>query len=252
MEPYNANKLRIGISQCLLGDRVRFDGGHKRDNYIMTILSHYAEFMPVCPEVEIGMGIPRPPIHQKGNVDDPMVVGVKDESLDVTIPLKKFSHNYVKHLDDLSGFILKSKSPTCVMERVKVYQGKGQSLRSGIGVFAKALMDAHPHLPIEEEGRLKDPMLRENFITRIFAYHRFLHLKQNKMTPAKLVHFHTQHKLLLRSHNEAGYQRLGRLIATMKTKPFIEIQQLYLTEFMHCLKTRSTNKKHANVLSHLV
>lgn len=245
-------KLLIGVSQCLLGEHVRFDGGHKRDNYITTMLSQYVDYIPVCPEVEIGMGVPRPPIHQFGDVEHPQVVGVKDTSIDVTQPLKKFSKNYVKDLEELSGFILKSKSPTCGMERVKVYQATGQALRNGTGVFARELMKAHPQLPVEEEGRLCDPAIRENFVTRIFAYHRWQLLNKENLSKEKLIEFHTRHKLLLRSHNEAGYQRLGKLMADLKGRTIGSIKKAYLPLFMETLKTKADAKKQANVLYHLL
>ncbi|MBB71871.1 MAG: hypothetical protein CMF50_05680 [Legionellales bacterium] len=252
MNEKNSSKLLIGVSQCLLGEKVRFNGDHKRDRYICGMLSDYADYRPVCPEVAIGMGVPRPPIHQEGNPEDPTVVGVQDKSINVTKPLKQFSKQYVKDLDELSGFILKSKSPTCGMERIKVYQHTGQALRNGIGVFARELIAAYPYLPIEEEGRLCDPVLRENFITRIFAYYRWQQLMLTKPSKKDLVEFHTRHKLLLRSHNEAGYQRLGTLMADLKDISLTELKQQYLAEFMSTLKTRANAKKHANVLYHML
>lgn len=246
-------KLKIGISECLLGAKVRFDGGHKLDKYIVNYLSPYCEFVAICPEVAIGMGVPRPPIRLVGDPNKPQVVGVKDATLNVTKPLTAYSKQCVKELNDISGYILKSRSPTCGMQRVKVYGEKNSAPSTeGVGVFAKALMDAHPLLPVEEEGRLNDPILRENFIERIFAFRRWQDLLSERLTMGRLVEFHTQHKLTLMAHNLAGYKRLGHIIANAEKLTPKAVALAYGEEFMKVMQMRCSNKRHTNVLEHIL
>jgi uncharacterized protein YbbK (DUF523 family) len=166
-------KIRIGISSCLLGEEVRWDGGHKRDHFITDTLGEYFEWVPVCPELEVGMGVPRETVRLTGTPESPRTVGVKS-GRDWTAPMRDYSRERVRGLEkmDLSGYILKSDSPSCGMERVRVYPEKGTAIRKGVGIFARALMEHFPLLPVEEEGRLCDPGLRENFIERVFAYRR--------------------------------------------------------------------------------
>jgi len=247
----DAMRLTLGISECLLGAKVRFDGGDKKDRYITGVLGEYIDFIPVCPEVAIGLGVPRPPIRQVGNAENPEVVGVKDPSLNVTKPLQEFSNRYVQHLPAISGFILKSKSPTCGMERVRVYQSKGMPVKNGVGVFARALMQRHPLLPVEEEGRLCDPVLRENFITRIFAFKRWQTLSVSGLSSAKLERFHRTHKLLLMSHNSAATTRLGRMVANSDKISLNKLANQYIETFMQTLQQKANAKKHTNVLMHL-
>jgi Uncharacterized conserved protein len=168
-----SGKVPIGISSCLLGAEVRFDGGHKWDNYVNTVLSYYFEFVPICPEVAIGMGVPREPIHLVGDPSDPRAVGVRNSRLDVTGALQAFGRNLAPTLANLSGYILKSASPSCGMQGVRIHTHEGVPHASGPGIYAKALMEALPLLPLEEEDRLRDPVLRENFIERVFVYHRW-------------------------------------------------------------------------------
>lgn len=246
-----AKKITIGISACLLGQKVRHDAGHKKDKFIVNTLGEYFDFIPTCPEVAIGMGIPRPTIHLEGQVKDPKVVGVMDKSIDVTTALTTFSHKKIKTFTTISGYILKANSPTCGMERVRVYQGHGKPpKRSGVGIFAKALMTERSELPIEEEGRLNDPVLRENFIERVFMYRRWQELKASTITPRKLVQFHSTIKLALMAHNISGYKRLGQMIATIPKQNLICFSQAYIKLVMVTLKTPATRKKNANVLQH--
>lgn len=245
-------RLTLGVSGCLLGEKVRFDGGHKRSNFIVTILQDYADFISMCPEVAIGLGIPRPAIHLIGDSSNPRLVDVKDESLDYTQSMRKYSRNAVNDLTDISGFILKSKSPTCGMERVRVYNKHGQAQRDGVGLFARELMNTHPLLPVEEEGRLNDPSLRENFITRIFAYRRWQDVVASRMTIAKLVQFHSEHKLLLMAHNVSAYKRLGQLVANHDKLTIASLRDQYADVFMRALSQRTTPKKNTNVLMHLM
>lgn len=245
-------KLQLGVSLCLLGEKVRFDGGHKRDKYILTFLAQHCDFTGICPEVDIGLGIPRPPIHLAGSAEAPRLVGVKDESLDYTKDMIKYSRQKVKTLNDISGFILKSNSPSCGMERVRVYHGQHHVERNGRGLFAAELMKAHPNLPVEEEGRLNDPTLRDNFIERIYAYRRWQDLVASGLTMKSLVAFHTQHKFALLAHNQAGYRRLGRLVANEEKLSIKPLSRQYITLFMTVLSKRATPKKQTNVLMHIM
>jgi len=160
-------RVRLGISSCLLGNEVRYDGGHKRDRFIVGTLGEYFEFVPVCPEMAIGLGVPRQPIRLRGQPDSIRVVGVDDDQLDVTGELRDYGRRMARELNDISGYVLKSKSPSCGMERVKLYADSGAPSSLGVGQYAAALMEAYPELPLEEEGRLCDPVLRENFIERV-------------------------------------------------------------------------------------
>tara|TARA_R110000868_G_scaffold362686_2_gene624893 strand:+ start:7785 stop:8738 length:954 start_codon:yes stop_codon:yes gene_type:complete len=245
--------IQIGVSQCLLGDKVRFDGGHKLDKYIANQLSSYFDFVPHCPEVAIGMGVPRPAIRLMGDIDKPRVIGATDNSIDVTDELVSHSKAFVKTLPSVSGYILKSKSPTCGMSRVKVYQGKGIApLGNGVGVYARELLAQHSNLPVEEEGRLNDPALRENFIERVFAMRRWQEICDDGITAEKLVLFHSQHKLSLMAHHAGKLKALGSIVAKIDKKHFNEIAQQYFSLFMQTMRFIATRRKHTNVLQHLM
>jgi len=239
--------LRVGISACLLGENVRFDGGHKRDAFLVETLGRFVEWVPVCPEVELGLGTPRETLRDG---DDARLVS--RSGIDHTEPMRRFAARRLEDLAglDLSGFVLKSKSPTCGMERVKVYGGKGAPAKDGRGIFARALCARYPLLPVEEEGRLCAPRLRENFIERLFAYRRLRAFFQGRWTLGSLVAFHTAHKLLLLAHSPAAYQRLGRLVAGAKRIPRNELRQRYESELMEALRIQATAGRNANVLSH--
>jgi uncharacterized protein YbgA (DUF1722 family)/uncharacterized protein YbbK (DUF523 family) len=246
------NKIRVGISSCLLGTKVRFDGGHKQDPYINGTLNAFFEFVPVCPEVAIGLGIPREPIRLVRRGDDIRVVGVRSSELDVTDKLKEYGRHMGRSLADISGYILKRASPSCGMERVKVYGAAGNPVETGPGVYAMAFMQTQPLLPVEEEGRLGDAGLRENFIGRVFVYHRWQRLTQQGLTSARLVDFHSRHKYLVMAHSQAAYRRMGRLVASAGTGPLDVLARDYLEELMTALKRRANRKQHVNVMHHLM
>ncbi len=245
--------IRLGISSCLLGAKVRFDGGHKRDRYLTDVLGEWFKWVPVCPELDIGLGVPRPTIRLVEGGENPRLMEPKSGE-DLTERMEIYSHQKVDELmaKDLDGYILKRASPSCGMERVKVYTEAGMPLKSGAGVFARILMEKWPHLPVEEEGRLNDPMLRVRFIEHVFCRHRWRMLVRRGLTRRSLIQFHTAHKLLLRAHNEAGYRRLGKIVASAGTIPDAELFQAYEDEFHNVLKNRATRKRHANVLYHVL
>lgn len=244
--------LRVGISSCLLGSEVRFDGGHKRDSYICGTLADYFEFVPVCPEFEAGLGLPRPPIRLVGEVDRPRAVGVRQPDLDVTAVLAAHAASRVETLAGLCGYLLKKDSPSCGMERVKVYPEQGGAgVRQGVGLFARALRARWPLLPVEEEGRLGDPVLRENFIQRVFVLHRWQQLVARGLTKAGLVDFHARHKLVLMGHHPAEAKRLGQLVAMLDGRRLRSQADVYIQGVMTLLTRRTSRARQVNVLQHL-
>ena len=243
----SALPIRLGISSCLLGQKVRYDGNHQRDGYITLTLRKYFEFVPVCPEVAIGLGVPRPPIRLVGSPAAPRAVGVVDPTADVTRKLADYGARMAHALDDISGYILKSRSPSCGVERVKVYGGRGR-VRNGRGVYAAAFRARQPLLPVEEEARLGDPELRNNFIERVFAYRRWQALVESGLTAPRLMEFHSAHRLALLTHGERPYRELGRLVARIGRRGARRVDADYIRLFMAALKHRATPTRHAHVL----
>ncbi|MBI3575179.1 MAG: DUF1722 domain-containing protein [Gammaproteobacteria bacterium] len=239
--------IRLGISSCLLGQKVRYDGNHRRDGYITLTLGKYFEFVPVCPEVAIGLGVPRPPIRLVSSPAAPRAVGSADPTLDVTRKLTAYGQRTARTLDDISGYILKSRSPSCGIERVKIY-GPGGHARQGRGVYAATFMACQPLLPMEEEGRLGDPELRNNFIERVFAYRRWQALVESGLTAPRLMEFHSVHRLALLTHGERPYRELGRLVARIGHRGARRVGADYIRLFMAALKHRATRTRHVNIL----
>lgn len=246
-------RLKIGISSCLLGEEVRYNGGHKRDGFVCGDLSRYVDYVPICPEVAIGMGIPRPPIRLVGDPESPRAVGTDDPNMDVTDRLSAYAEETVPDFGGLNGYILKKDSPSCGMERVKVYNPKGGAgERKGTGIYARVLKDRLPDLPVEEEGRLKDPVLRENFINRAYTNRRWQQLLEKGVTPAGLIEFHTDHKYLVMAHSQAAYQRLGRMLANLSGIDPKSVASRYIGELMTALSRRVNRMRHVNVLQHMM
>lgn len=234
----NQEKMKLGISSCLLGHKVRYDGGHKYDNWLVETLGEWVDYVPVCPEVGCGLPIPREAMRLVGDPSAPKLLTQKT-LIDHTERMKSFCDTTVESLKSkgLCGFVFKSKSPSSGMERVKVYPEKGGAAsRNGVGIFANAFLKVNPLLPCEEEGRLHDPMLRENFIERIFIMQRWQNLIADKPTPGKLVEFHTRHKLLLMAHSPVHYKSMGKLVAEAAIKPFADVLDSYFTELMTAAK----------------
>ncbi len=244
--------LRIGISACLLGQPVRFDGGHKHDRYLTQTLGRYFEWVPVCPEVELGLGVPRDTLRLEQATDGVRLI-MPANGCDLTESMHKYAVARARELarQDLDGYILKSDSPSCGLWRVRVYGTSGIASRSGRGLFAAALSEQVPQLPVEEEGRLYDPRLRENWIERVFAYRRIKLFWQSRWNLQSLVAFHTAHKLTLLAHSPMVYRELGRLVASAKNIPRTECRQKYQTLFMSALAVLATRGRHANVLQHM-
>ncbi len=243
-------KIKIGISSCLLGELVRYDGAHKYNSYIERTLGQYFEFRPFCPEVASGMGIPRPAVQLRMVEQQLRCVGVKDHGFDVTEKLQAVSAQQSGWIPDLYGYIVKKDSPSCGMERVKVYKND-IPVREGRGIFAAYLQDHFPALPIEEEGRLGDPALRENFIQRVFVLYRWRQLCQQGLTTHGLMVFHSQHKLIAMSHNQNLARDLGRLVADVRADNLQQVADQYLVQLMACLKIVANRGNHVNVLQHI-
>jgi uncharacterized protein YbgA (DUF1722 family)/uncharacterized protein YbbK (DUF523 family) len=244
--------IRIGVSTCLLGEHVRFDGGHKRDPFLVETFGRYVEWVPVCPEVEAGLGVPRESMRLRRIEDEVRLVTTKT-GIDHTDAMRRYAARRVAGLSahDLCGYVLKKDSPSCGMERVKIYARSGP-VASGRGLFAEALLQAFPHLPVEEEGRLNDPHLRENFVERVFAYRRLRSLFDSRWTIGRVVAFHTAHKLQLMAHSPRLYAELGRLVAGAKALARPALQASYEAQFMSALEVMATPKRHVNVLQHIL
>ena len=245
--------IKIGVSSCLLGNNVRYNGGHAHDRFITGTLGQYVEFVPVCPEVECGLGTPRLTMHLRGVVDNPRLITTKTGE-DHTERMVKWARKRLEELADenLCGFIFKSKSPSSGMARVKVFNDKGQPVNKGRGIFAGMFMKRFPLFPVEEDGRLNDPKLRENFIEQIFAMKRWRDTLAIGITRGKLVDFHTRNKMLLRSHSEKHYRLMGKLVAAEKSRPTADLYREYEELFMSALRLKSTVAKHTNVMMHML
>ncbi|MGE7965657.1 YbgA family protein [Pseudomonas sp. NPDC089918] len=250
--PPTAMKPKIAISACLMGAEVRYNGGHKASPLCSRILSDYFDFVPVCPEVAIGLGIPREPIRLVGNPEHPEAVGTVHPEINVTRPLAEHGQKMALELDDICGYIFMQKSPSCGLERVKVYHTNGAPVDGGSrGIYAQAFCALHPDLPVEEDGRLNDPVLRENFLTRVFAYRAWQQLLQTGLTRRGLIDFHSRYKYLLMAHNPVQYKTLGNLLGNMgQTDPQV-LGPRYFSELMAALKKCATRRTHTNVLQHL-
>lgn len=244
--------IRVGISSCLLGDKVRYDGGHKRDRFLTDTLGQFVEWVPVCPEVEIGMGTPREPIHLIQRYGDIHLVGIRTEA-DHTDAMQAYARRQMNQLagERLSGYILKQDSPSCGLERVQVHRDRGHATRSGRGLFAAALAERFPNLPIEEEGRLHNPRLRDNWIERICAYHRLQLLWTTRWRIDDLIRFHAAHRFVLLAHVPQSYQRLRRLIGRATVLSRAVVRERYERGFMMALTVPATRSQHATVLRHL-
>lgn len=245
--------IKLGISSCLLGNPVRYDGGHKLDRFLRDTLGQYVTFVPVCPEVECGLPTPRESMHLVGDPADPRLVTTRTR-IDHTERMKSWAHKRLESLakERLCGFIFKKDSPSSGMVRVKVYNDKGMPEKIGSGLFAKAFMERFPRIPAEDEGRLHDPGLRENFIERIFALRRWRSTLEEGQSLGRLVSFHTREKLLLLSHSPKHYRAMGKLVAEGKQLPRAELYDTYEMLLMEALALKATAAKHTNVLQHIL
>ncbi|MDD2900971.1 MAG: DUF523 and DUF1722 domain-containing protein [Syntrophales bacterium] len=246
-------KIKLGISACLLGEKVRYDGGHKWDRFLTGTLGRYVDFLPVCPEMECGLGVPREAMRLTGDPATPRLVTVRTHQ-DLTERMLNWARSRVEELarENLSGFIFKSRSPSSGLALVKVYNDQGVPSSRGTGLFAAVFMARFPLLPVEDEGRLHDPQIRENFVARIFTFRRWQELLAIKWTLADIIAFHSRHKLLIMAHSPKHYQAMGRLVAHAKEIPGQELAAQYQAHLLTALKLQATNKKQANVLQHIL
>lgn len=246
-------RVKMGISSCLLGNPVRYNGGHTRDRFITDTLGIYFEFVPVCPELEAGFGVPRETFRLIGDKDSPRLVTSKS-GIDHTDHMIRWAGQRLRDLEreHLCGFIFMNGSPSSGMERVKVYGPKGVPVKNGVGIFARAFMDHFPLVPVEEDGRLHDPRLRENFIERVFVFKRWRELCAERPAVGRLVEFHTRHKLLMLAHSTEHYRAAGKLVASVKKPAVSDAYSRYQAVLMAALRLKTTPKKNANVLMHIL
>ncbi len=246
-------RVRLGISSCLLGNSVRWNSGHKMDRYLTRTLGQFVDYVPVCPEVEAGFGVPRESMRLVGDAENPRLITFKTKT-DNTDQMLAWARKRVKELEkeDLHGFIFKSDSPSSGMIRVKVYTEKGMPVKKGVGMFAREFMAHFPLIPAEDDGRLHDPNIRENFIERIFALQRWRQTIRNGKNMGSLVDFHTRNKLLILSHSQKHSRLMGKLVAAGKQMPMEELYAEYEALLMGALALKTTPKKNMNLLQHLM
>lgn len=247
------SRIRLGVSTCLLGEQVRYDRGHKLDRYVTDTLGRYMDFVPVCPEMECGLGVPRESMRLVGDPESPRLITTRTKR-DMTDRMLKWTRKRVHELEkeDLCGFVFKSDSPSSGMVRVRVYSDKGMPARKGVGLFAGAFMERFPLIPVEDDGRLHDPHIRENFIERVFAFKRWKDLASGRKSRGDIVRFHTDHKLLIMAHSQKHLRAMGKLVAEAKHLPLGDLYVQYQTLLMDALRTKATAKKNCNVLEHML
>ena len=245
-------KIKLGVSSCLLGEKVRYDGGHKLDHFLTDTLGAYVDWVLVCPEVEIGLPVPRDAMHLVGDVEAPRLVTIRT-GVDHTSRMRQWAKKKVTTLaaEDLCGFVFKSRSPSSGMRGIKIYSPEGIPISTGAGIFAKAFQERFPLLPVEDEGRLHDPGLRENFIERVFVYKRWQEFLATDRTTGGLVSFHTAHKLLVMAHSPKHYSALGKLVADPKQYKLDELFERYCATLMEGIQLLATVRKNTNVLQHM-
>lgn len=246
----DSTKIPVGVSSCLMGEKVRFDSGHKYHSFIVSTLGEFFEYKPFCPEMSIGLGVPREPIRLVEANGQIKCIGTKTPSLEVTEQLIQCAHDQQYWHADIYGYIVKKDSPSCGMERVKVYKNDMPE-RKGGGLYVQTLMKNFPNLPVEEEGRLGDPVLRENFVKRVFIYKRWQDMIEQSPSWANLTNFHAQHKLILFSHNQDLARQLGKELSESNQQNIIDYAQEYISKLMDILKIQATRKNHVNVLQHI-
>ena len=249
----NTEKIKLGISACLLGQSVRYNGGHQLDHFLKDTLGRYVDYVPVCPEVECGFGVPREAFRLVGKPDRPRLMTINTKQ-DFTERMEVWARKRVSEIEGegLCGFIFKGGSPSSGMERVKVYDDKGMPAKIGVGIFARIFMEYFPLIPAEEDGRLHDPVLRENFIERIFALRRMAKVSQGGNSLSAIVDFHAHNKLLIMSHSPKHLQEMGRLVANTKGSVLQRLINRYQELLMEALKLKATAKKNTDVLMHML
>ncbi len=252
MEISSEKTIPVGVSSCLIGERVRWNGGHQLNPFIKEILGAFFHFIPVCPEYECGFGVPREPLRLVGDPSSPRLMTNRTK-VDFTEKMTDWALNRVVGLEkhDLCGFIFKGKSPSSGLYKVKVYNDKGYPVNQGRGVFARVFTDAFPLVPVEEDGRLCDDAIRENFIERIFVFKRWRDLVKNEHHVRHIMDFHTRHKYLIMSHSPKHYSLMGKLVAGIKRDTLTHDLKSYETLLAEAMTLKATVAKHVNVLQHM-
>ncbi len=246
-------KIKVGISSCLLGNKVRWNGGHKRDRYLVETLGQFVEWVPVCPEAETGLGIPRETLRLVGDAEHPRLVTTRT-GIDHTDAMQAWARRRLQALEkeNLCGYIFKCDSPSSGMVRVKVYNDKGQPEKKGVGIFARAFMDHFPLIPVEDDGRLHNPAIRENFIEQVFTLKRWRETRSRRSCVGNVVDFHARHKLLLMAHSPKHLKAMGPLVAAGKGQACGSLYQAYETHLLEALRLKATVSKNVNVLQHML
>lgn len=249
----NLNSIQLGLSACLAGEQVRYNGGHAQSRLCLDVLSEYFSFRVFCPEVAAGFGTPRPTMRLIGDPDSPQLVLSCGESGNLKARLLRGFENKLEKMADLDGYILMKNSPSCGLERVKVYQPNGHPhVNRRAGLFAQALIEKYPLMPVEEEGRLHDAKLFDNFVVRVYAYHNFRHEVLQQPSLTKLIAFHSSYKYLLMAHDQNQSRKLGRLLATGKSQPLQLLIDSYFELFMQALIKPASRSNHTNTLLHVL
>jgi len=250
--PHTPSRPKLGISACLLGEPVRYNGGHKASRLCLDVLSRHFDFVPVCPEVAIGLSVPRPTLRLVGDHDDPRAVIQREGDRDVSDALRDLGRQQAGLLQDICGYIFMQQSPSCGLHRVKLYRPDGQVRPGGSrGLYAETFCAARPELPVEEEGRLNDPVIRENFLTRVFACAAWQKLCAQGLSRHAVITFHSRYKYQLMAHNPRQYSALGQRLARIGEQPLDDFAPHYFRDFMQALGTCATRGTHSNVLQHL-
>ncbi len=246
-------KIKIGVSACLMGEEVRYNGGHCQNHFLKDTVSQYATFVSTCPEAAIGMGVPREAVRLEYDQDENTRMLAPKSGKDFTEKMEAYAKDWSCMVDelDLDGFVFKKNSPSCGVFRVKIYKNDHPAERRGTGLFAKAIMERYPELPVEEDGRLSDPVLRESFMVRVFAFKRVKSLFHKSWTRKDVIEFHSREKLLLLAHSPRSYRELGQLVGNIADYSREEFQITYLKTFMEAVNTRASKGRHQNALSHM-
>ena len=246
-------EMRLGVSACLVGDEVRYDGGHRKYPYLVDVLARYFTLVKVCPEVGVGMSTPRETVRLEGSADAPRMIA-SETGRDWTARMNRWSRTMVRELktEDLCGFVFKKNSPSCGVFGVEIFDDKGRLAESGSGLFALEFRRKNPLMPVEEEGRLEDPFLRENFLERVFAYHRLNMVFAGRWKRGAVVDFHSREKYLLMAHSPKHFKQLEQLVAAIGGRPPGEFKTLYMAGFMEAVAVKATCARHAKVLRNLV
>ena len=247
----NQTKPNVGISACLMGFKVRYDGGHKNNKFIHEVAEQYFNYVTTCPEIGAGMGTPRPPIHLYKSKDDILLVDRDDHSIDFTKAMQAFAQESAESFaKSLNGFVFKAKSPSCGIERVPIHQDINSNPDyRGIGAFAKIFIQMNPNIPVEDEGRLNDSKIRENFFERVYAHYRFTMIND---TVHELTKFHAAYKYSIMARGSQYPSILGKIASSANRQNIKEVRQEYFTEFMKIMKIQATRKKHINTMQHIM